>query len=250
MTPRAAHVIRAPVPIRRNLIPLAMLRRQMRGAKPRRNLGERVFARDRLPFAGWALRPRKQTENALADASQSLANEAAKRYASALFELAQDAGALSDVSRDFAGFARLIRENSDLLRLAESPAYSREVKRDALVALAGEAGVHDLVSKFVGTMAANGRARDITAAQRAFDLLYAGQRGVKRAVARTAKPMSAEQRSRLEAILAKSVGGEVELTEEVDERLIGGIQLRVGSTLVDASLAAKIDRMNSAMKGA
>jgi len=203
-----------------------------------------------IPFGRLGDLPNKQTDNALADASQSLTNEAAKRYARALFELAQDAGALSDVNRDFAAFAKLIRESSDLLRLAESPAFSREVKRDALVAIADKAGVHALVKKFVGTMAANGRARDIAAAQRAFDLLYAGQRGVKRAVARIAKPMSVEQRTRLETILAKSVGGEVELTEEVDERLIGGIQLRVGSTLVDASLAAKIDRMNSAMKGA
>ena len=203
-----------------------------------------------IPFGRLGDLPNKQTDNALADASQSLTNEAAKRYARALFELAQDAGALSDVNRDFTAFAKLVRENADLTRLTASPAFSRDVKLGALVALAEGAGVHALVKKFVGTMAANGRARDITAAQRAFDILYAGQRGVKRAVARTAKPMSADQRARLENILAKSVGGEVELTEEVDERLIGGIQLRVGSTLVDASLAAKIDRMNSAMKGA
>ncbi|MEO0467060.1 MAG: ATP synthase F1 subunit delta [Pseudomonadota bacterium] len=186
----------------------------------------------------------------MADASQSLANEAAKRYASALFELAQDGGALSDVNRDFAAFTALIAGNADLERLIQSPAFSRDDKSEALVALAAEAGAGDLVKKFLGTMAANGRARDIPAAQRAFDALYANQRGVKRAVARTAKPMSADQRTRLEAILAKVIGGEVELSEEVDERLIGGIQLRVGSTLVDASLAAKIDRMNSAMKGA
>lgn len=186
----------------------------------------------------------------MADASFSLASQAAQRYARALFELAQDNGKLADVNRDFAAFSEMVRENGDLASMIASPAFGRESKRDALVAIADAAGFTPIMKNFLGVMAENGRARELPSAQRAFDLLYASQRGIKRAVARTAKPMSASQRERLEGILAKAVGGDVELTEEVDESLIGGIQLRVGSTLVDASIAAKLDRMNSAMKGA
>jgi F-type H+-transporting ATPase subunit delta len=113
-----------------------------------------------------------------------------------------------------------------------------------------KAGVSGLLANFVGVMARNGRADDILGAQVAFDELYAKQRGVKRAVVRTAKEMSGAERQRIESILAKAVGGEVELSSEVDPSLIGGIQLRIGSKLVDASLAAKLDRMNTAMKGA
>ena len=95
-------------------------------------------------------------------------------------------------------------------------------------------------------MAQNGRSGDILGAAVAFDELYAKQRGVKRAVVRTAKEMTGAERQRIESILAKAVGGEVELTSEVDASL----QLRIGSQLVDASLAAKLERMNTAMKGA
>lgn len=189
-------------------------------------------------------------DNALADASIIRPSEAAQRYASALFELAQDKGQLSEVNRDLAAFAKMVTESKDLERMIASPAFTRDAKSEALVAIAKEAGLNPLVSNFLGVMAENGRARDLPAAQRAFDMLYANQRGIKRAVARTAKPMTAAQREKLEAILAKAVGGEIELSEEVDERLIGGLQLRVGSTLVDASIAAKLERMNSAMKGA
>ncbi|HRJ01025.1 MAG TPA: F0F1 ATP synthase subunit delta, partial [Hyphomonas sp.] len=80
--------------------------------------------------------------------------------------------------------------------------------------------------------------------------LYAKQRGVKRAVVRTAKEMTGAEKGRIETLLAKLVGGEVELSSEVDPSLIGGIQLRIGSKLVDASVAAKLERMNTAMKGA
>lgn len=186
----------------------------------------------------------------MGQASLSTASQAAQRYASALFELAQDKGELADIQRAFAGFAGLIRESADLARLVASPAFSREQKTAALTDVARAAGLPDLLVKFVGTIAENGRARDLPGAQRAFDELYARQRGVKRVLARTARPMTEAQRQRVEAILAKSVGGEVDLSEEVDDSLIGGLQLRIGSTLVDASLAAKLERMNTAMKGA
>ncbi|KCZ55501.1 hypothetical protein HY29_12315 [Hyphomonas beringensis] len=178
------------------------------------------------------------------------ASEAARRYASALFELAQDKGAIADVHNDYKAFVAMAEESEDLTRLLESPAFSREEKVKALAEVVKKAGMTDLLAKFIGTMAQNGRARDIVDAQHAFDELYAKQRGVKRAVVRTAKEMSGAERQRIESILAKAVGGEVELSSEVDPSLIGGIQLRIGSQLVDASLAAKLDRMNTAMKGA
>lgn len=182
--------------------------------------------------------------------ASSASNAAAQRYASALFDLAQDSGALSDVHRDFAQFVKVATESEDLKHLMTSPAFSREDKTAVLTQIAEKSGAHGLLAKFVGTMAMNGRAGDVVAAQKAFDAIYAKQRGVKRAIVRTATEMSAEERQRIESILAQAVGGDVELTSEVDASLIGGIQLQVGSKLIDASLAAKLDRMNTAMKGA
>jgi F-type H+-transporting ATPase subunit delta len=189
-------------------------------------------------------------DTTLAATKVTQASEAARRYASALFELAQDKGELADVHKDFQAFAELPKQSKDLAILLASPAFSAEQKMAGLAEVMKKAGVSGLLSNFVGVMARNGRADDILGAQVAFDELYAKQRGVKRAVVRTAKEMSGAERQRIESILAKAVGGEVELSSEVDPSLIGGIQLRIGSKLVDASLAAKLDRMNTAMKGA
>ena len=62
--------------------------------------------------------------------------------------------------------------------------------------------------------------------------------------------MTADQRKRLEKVLTDAVGSDVELTAKVDPAIVGGIQLRIGSTLIDASVASKLERMNTAMKGA
>jgi F-type H+-transporting ATPase subunit delta len=178
-------------------------------------------------------------ERPLAGSKMKHANEAARRYASALFDLAQDKGELANVFKDFNDFAEMADSSADLRLLLDAPAFSRDDKVKALGELAAKAGLGGLFAKFLGTMAQNGRSGDILGAGIAFDELYAKQRGVKRAVVRTAKEMSGAERQRIESILAK-----------VDPSLIGGIQLRIGSQLVDASLAAKLERMNTAMKGA
>lgn len=177
-------------------------------------------------------------------------SETAQRYARALFDLAQEKGELAAVHKDFRAFAGLIKSSVDLRKLLDSPAFGRDVKVSALAEIAKKAGYSALFGKFLGTMATNGRAGDILGAEFAFDQFYAKQRGVQRAIVRTAQEMTGAEKARIESLLAKMVGGEVELTSEVDASLIGGIQLRLGSKLVDASVAKKLERMNTVMKGA
>ena len=186
----------------------------------------------------------------MAAPSVNTATEAARRYAGAIFELAKDKKALKAVSADLKTLIELAKDSEDLTRLMQSPAFSSDEKTKALVAIADKAGLSKLTTGFIGTMAQNGRARDLVGAASYFDVLYAKERGVRRALATTAKKMSAAQRKKLESVIAKAIGSDVELETEVNPDLVGGIQLRVGSTLIDASIAAKLDRMNTAMKGA
>lgn len=183
-------------------------------------------------------------------ARSAQSSETARRYATALFELAQDKGALADVHNALTRFGQTITGSKDLSRLIASPLFSRADKAATLTQVAERADMPALVVRFLGTVAANGRAAILPDVISAFDVLYARQRGVQRAIARTATELTEGQRARIEAILAKSHGGDVELATEVDPDLVGGIQLRIGSTLIDASLRAKLDRLNTAMKGA
>lgn len=195
--------------------------------------------------------PRNETDPKTLPASNvTQTSETAQRYARALFELAQEKGELATVHKDFSGFTSLVNASADLRKLLDSPAFGRDTKVAALGALAQKAGYSALFANFLGVMATNGRARDILGAEAAFDRLYAQQRGVQRALVRTAKEMTGAEKARIESLLARLVGGEVELASEVDASLIGGIQLRLGSKLVDASVARKLERMNTAMKGA
>ncbi len=191
-----------------------------------------------------------RTDFDLTAITASNVSEAARRYAGALFDLASDKGELTAIAAELGTFEGLAGGSDDLTRLLDSPAFAREDKGKVLVEIASKAGFSKTTTGFLGTMAENGRANEILGAVVAFDDLFASHRGVKRAVAITAKEMNADQRQRLESILAKAVGSDVELETKVDPALVGGIQLRIGSQLIDASVASKLDRMNTAMKGA
>jgi F-type H+-transporting ATPase subunit delta len=176
--------------------------------------------------------------------------EAVGRYAGALLELASEKGELTNISKEFKDFVVMATGSKDVTRLLQSPAFGRQEKALALAKIAEQAGYSVLFANFLGAMVANGRARNLVAAGAAFDALYARQKGVQRVVVRTAAAMTAAQTARIETLVRGAVGGEIELSREVDPALVGGIQLRIGSKLIDASLAAKLNRMNTAMKGA
>jgi F-type H+-transporting ATPase subunit delta len=183
-------------------------------------------------------------------ASNPAVSELARRYGTALFELAKEKASLERVRAGLKAFGEAVKASPELAHFLQVPLYRLQDKSRALSALARQIGADPLVVNFVGTMALNARSADIPAAGIAFEELYMRQRGLQRAVVRTPAVLTPAQRERLNALLAKSVGGDVEITEEIDPTLVGGIQLRLGSRLYDASLRTKLEHLNMAMKGA
>jgi len=173
----------------------------------------------------------------------------AGRYATALFELAVEAKAVDAVAADLEALKALLAESADLQRLVRSPVLSRAEQTKAVLAVLDRAGAHDLTRRFVGLLAERRRLFILAPAIDAFAKLLAAHRGEVRAEVASAVELSGEQVGRIEALLRKLVGGRVVLDAEVDESLIGGLVVRVGSRMVDASLKTKLQRLHLAMKG-
>jgi F-type H+-transporting ATPase subunit delta len=79
------------------------------------------------------------------------------RYATALFELAEESGRIDAVAQDLSSLAEIMSESEDLSRLVSSPAISRDDQSKAMAAVLEKAGADDLVKKFIGVVAGNGR---------------------------------------------------------------------------------------------
>jgi F-type H+-transporting ATPase subunit delta len=172
------------------------------------------------------------------------------RYARALFDLANETATIRAVADDMASLRRMRADSSDLRTLLASPAFTSADKVNALGALAAKAGFSDTTRKFLGLLASNGRAAALPDVITAFEALDAAARGAVSAVVTTAAPMSAAQSKAVAAALQSALGKAPEIETRVDPALLGGIRVRVGSKLFDASLRSKLDSLKFALKRA
>ncbi len=174
----------------------------------------------------------------------------AGRYASALFDLADNAKSLDQVAQDLTAFRNMVKESRELSRLLSSPVIGREDKTKALLAVLDAAGIKGLTRSFVGTVAANGRARDLVAMATAFLADLAGRRGEVSATVTSAVPLSPQQLQQLSDALRSVLGGsKVAVDAHVEPEILGGLVVKVGSRLFDSSIRSKLQRLQLAMKG-
>ena len=182
--------------------------------------------------------------------SSSLSASAAGRYATALFDLAIEADALDAVETDIEGLASALEESADLATLIASPLYGRDEQGRAMAAVADALGIGTLVKNVVGLMASKRRLFALPAMIRDFRTLLAEHRGEITAEVTAARPLSDAQREALHERLSKAVGRDVKIHLTVDEGIIGGLIVRMGSKMIDTSIRSKLDTLQSRMKEA
>lgn len=181
------------------------------------------------------------------DSNQTAVGE---RYASALFDLAAQAHAVAEVEADLKALKAMRAESADLRRLMDSPAFDGADRARALAALAARGAMQPLTRKFLGLLAANRRVAALPEVIDAYVRLSARRRGVVAAEATTAIALDARQQGELRAALRHALGKDPELALRVDPALLGGLKVRVGSRLFDASLKTRLEQLTLALKRA
>lgn len=171
------------------------------------------------------------------------------RYATALFELAGEADALTKVEDELAGLARLAGECEDFAAFIGSPVLGRETQGKAVAAVAEKLELSDLTSRLLGVLAANRRLAALPGIARDFATLMAAHRGEVTAEVTSARPLDAAGIEKLANKLKAIAGSDVRIETEVDERLIGGLVVRLGSKMIDTSVATRLAGLERAMKG-
>jgi F-type H+-transporting ATPase subunit delta len=173
----------------------------------------------------------------------------AERYASALYQLAQEGGALEKVAADLKDMKAMMAGSEELRRFLKNPIHSRQEHEQTLATLATKAGFDSLTRRFLGLVARSRRQAALPGMIAAFLERLAKSRGEMTAVVKAAQPLSDAQTNALKAELAKSVGGTVDLDVTIDPELLGGLVVRLGSRMIDTSLKTKLQNLKLAMKG-
>ena len=172
------------------------------------------------------------------------------RYANALFELADEQGALDPVRDDLASLKTMIREAPDFARVLTSPVVGRDEQIAAVDAVMERAGIGDLTRRFVNVVGRNRRLFALTGMIEVYRALLAARRGEIAAEVISAQALSETQREALQQALMRSVGANVSIDARVDPGILGGLVVKVGSRMVDSSLRTKLDKLQISMKGA
>jgi F-type H+-transporting ATPase subunit delta len=172
----------------------------------------------------------------------------AERYAAALFDLAEERHALDAVAGDLRLLRDMLQHSSDLDRLLRSPVLSRDEQQRAILAIAEQSGMSGLTRDFLGVVAQNRRLFAAPAMVEAYLKKLAETRGEVTADVTVAQPLDAARQAALSEQLRRAVGARVAINLKVDPSLLGGMIVKVGSRMVDASLSSRLQRLRLAMK--
>ncbi len=173
----------------------------------------------------------------------------AGRYATAVFELAEEEKALDTVAADFAALRRAMHLSPELARLVRSPAFSREDQARALEALLLKMNAAPLTRKFVALLAAKRRLFVLEGIISAYNRKLARLRGEVEAEVTSARALSGSETEELKRVLKARLGREPRLNSRVDPALLGGLVVKLGSRMIDSSIRTKLNGIRSAMKG-
>ncbi|QJE73757.1 F0F1 ATP synthase subunit delta [Aerophototrophica crusticola] len=173
----------------------------------------------------------------------------AARYATAMFDLADDQKVLDQTAQDLTLLKQMLAESPDLRRLVGSPLLARADQARAMDAVLASAGISGLVRKFVGLVAQNRRLFALSGMIDGFLAELARRRGEQTAQVTVARPLSPEQLDAVSDALKRALGAKMAVSVRVDPALIGGMIVKVGSRMIDSSVRTKLTKLKLAMKG-
>ncbi|MBL4918937.1 F0F1 ATP synthase subunit delta [Szabonella alba] len=180
--------------------------------------------------------------------SASISSGIAARYATAVFELAKDEKALNVLEGDVDALDAALSGSADLRDLISSPVYTRDDQGKAIAAIAKKMGLSPLFANTLALMASKRRLFVLPQMVALLRDLISAEKGEVMAEVTSAVKLSAAQAKELAATLKARVGKDVKLKTAVDESLIGGLVVKLGSTMIDTSVKAKLAALQNAMK--
>jgi F-type H+-transporting ATPase subunit delta len=174
----------------------------------------------------------------------------AARYASALFEVAQDAGSVEAVAGDLDRFGEVIEASPDLARLIRNPIFTAEEQERGVAAILSRVGIAGLTANFIRLVAAKRRLFALPDMIRSFRRLVSDAKGIVQAQVVLAERPSDAVMGDIEAALRDVAKAEVALDVKIDRSLIGGMIVKIGSRMVDASVRTKLNSIRLSLKEA
>jgi F-type H+-transporting ATPase subunit delta len=173
----------------------------------------------------------------------------ARRYATALADVAIDRNEEREVQRELDQWASMIEAHPQLKEVFDNPTIIYDHKRKLLEDLIARTRVRETTASFLRVLLRNQRLSQLRDVAARFGLILDERGGMVAAHVTTARPIPEELKSSLHETLAAATGRKVRLSFSTDESIIGGLVARIGSTIYDGSVQSQLDRLAAEMAG-
>jgi F-type H+-transporting ATPase subunit delta len=178
----------------------------------------------------------------------SISTGIAARYGVALFDIMKDEGALDRLEADTDALSAALDGSADLREMIASPLLSRDEQGRAIAAIAARMGLAEITANTLALMASKRRLFVLPQLLADLRARIADHKGEVTAEVASAVPLTDAQAADLAATLKASVGKTIKLNVTVDEALIGGLVVKVGSKMIDSSIRSQLASLQNAMK--
>jgi len=172
------------------------------------------------------------------------------RYASALYELAAEKKVVEPVLSDLSNLKTILQDNKELSLVIKSPLISSPDKLNIFNSLLQKIKANELTSTFLKVIEKNKRFSSLASIILQFININSHKRGEVLADITSADELNDDQKNNITNQLKSILGDKLSLSFDVDKNIMGGLIVKVGSKMIDTSLANKINKLKIAMKGA
>ena len=178
----------------------------------------------------------------------SISSGIASRYATAVFSLAKDDKKLKPLEADVDALESALAESAELRALVTSPVYTRAEMGQAITAVAQKMKLQPMMVNTLSLMAAKRRLFVLPSLLAALRARIAEDKGEVTAEVTSAKALTKTQATKLAKTLKAQLDLDVKIKATVDESLIGGLVVKVGSKMIDTSIRSKLNALQNTMK--
>jgi F-type H+-transporting ATPase subunit delta len=174
--------------------------------------------------------------------------EIAQVYARSLFEVAKEQDKLDVVKEQLGQFAEALNDNQELATFFFAPYFSTAEKEDGLGKLLD--GVDPVVENFLKLLIENHRVPAIFRVRREFEVLYEQENKLLPVTITSAVALDEATVKSIGDAIGKQTGQQVELTADVDPDVLGGLIVRVGNSILDASIRNRLENLRRSVASA
>jgi len=179
--------------------------------------------------------------------NKSFSSETANRYALALYELANENSELEVVEKNISELLNIYHTSEDLKSFIKNPTQSQSNQLLVLNKISTQMDLSKIIKNFLGVLVIKRRIFFIKKIFLNFLSLASKQRGELEASLVSSKNLTSEELESLNKDLSKTMGAPIALEYEVDENLIGGLKMQIGSLMIDTSIKNKLKKYEKTM---